>query len=185
MTLHKVPSLYRHVHSVHHSNHDLYASDAFRFSMADFWLSVIPSILSVNTLENHTLTRIIYDIVITYLIVINHCGYDILLSPDHLLSSYILTGPRAHSRHHRHHDHCYSQFVPLLDRVCGTNKPNHKQKLAPSLLKVFSTGFLVVALVDYSRLLRFVAFYTSCLGLMCLLWLQQQKQEGSPVKKTH
>jgi len=177
MTLHKVPSLYRSVHNMHHTNQDLYASDTFRFTMIDFWLNVIPSILSVNTLNNHTLTRILYDVVITLLLVVNHSGYDFLFSLDNILSPHLVSGPRTHSLHHRKHTGFYAQFFPVLDWACGTNRPDHQKGLILSLSKVLVIGTLVVCLVDHSRIWRFISSFFFCVFLTSAVWIYQYLEQ--------
>ena len=167
MTAHFVPILYRNIHRCHHSNQDLYASDTFRFTLVDFWMNVFPSIWAVHTFSHHTLSPIIYDALLTWLLVVNHSGYDLLFSLENILTSCVFNGPRTHSSHHQQHASTYSQFFPFLDVICGTNTTGHSRStgnLLKNLLLVFVTGCSIVFFIEDSRLNKFLQFYSYSLA---------------------
>ena len=76
-TLHKSPWLYRTLHKKHHTNTSATrANDTVRLTMGEEVLDVGCSIIAVNALGAHPLSRAVYDVVIVWLLVELHCGYD-------------------------------------------------------------------------------------------------------------
>jgi cholesterol 25-hydroxylase len=75
--MHKSPWLYRTLHKKHHTNTSATrANDTVRLTMGEEVLDVGCSIVAVNALGAHPLSRAVYDVVIVWLLVELHCGYD-------------------------------------------------------------------------------------------------------------
>lgn len=76
-TLHRFPWLYRMIHKKHHTNTTATrANDVVRLTFVEEALDVGCSIIAVNLLRAHPLSRAIYDVVIVWLLVDLHSGYD-------------------------------------------------------------------------------------------------------------
>ena len=92
-TMHRLPWLYKHVHALHHDQAGLLhacinhmhalttcmapvtrAYDTLRLSYPEQLIDVACSVVAVNLLRAHPLARVIYNVVIVYLLVELHSG---------------------------------------------------------------------------------------------------------------
>jgi sterol desaturase/sphingolipid hydroxylase (fatty acid hydroxylase superfamily) len=64
-TLHLVPTLYKNIHKKHHGNTQATrANDAVRLTFSEEVLDVACSIVGVNLIKAHPLSRAVYNVVI-------------------------------------------------------------------------------------------------------------------------
>jgi sterol desaturase/sphingolipid hydroxylase (fatty acid hydroxylase superfamily) len=116
--LHRVRWLYRW-HARHHRRATIQAADALELSLVEATGEVLVSIAALYLTGAHRLTRVVYDIVIVYLLVELHSGYDFPLSLGNLFPRVFL-GPRQHFWHHRHGSRFFGKFFALFDHLFGT-----------------------------------------------------------------
>lgn len=144
LALHKVPWLFRHVHSTHHRQVDLTSKETGEYarirchnlvtvvvserlrrattvhhSLLDGTLQVGANIVALKLLGLHPLTRAVHNIVVTYLLTETHAGYDMPWMLHNVIPCGVLGGAPRHEAHH----HCgsvhYHQFFTYLDRWLG------------------------------------------------------------------
>eukprot|EP00038_Savillea_parva_P018475 m.23877 g.23877 ORF g.23877 m.23877 type:complete len:323 (-) comp4111_c0_seq1:133-1101(-) len=119
-TLHSVPLLYRNVHKKHHTNTQATrANDAVRLTFSEEVLDVGCSIVAVNVTRAHPMSRALYDIVIVYLLVELHCGFDFPWMPHNLAPRGWMGGPRRHDAHHADGRHYFQKFFCYIDDAVG------------------------------------------------------------------
>ncbi|KAK9823392.1 hypothetical protein WJX72_002452 [[Myrmecia] bisecta] len=112
---HKVPWLYRHIHAKHHTKPVQRACEAVRLSAAEEILDVGCSVAALNLLKCHPMARLVYNIVIVYLITELHSGYDFPWSLENVVPFGLWAGSRRHEAHHRHGRLYYQKFfLPVL-----------------------------------------------------------------------
>ena len=120
--LHKLPSkAYRVLHGKHHLNKEVRAADTVRLTPIEETIDVICSIAGLRLMKAHPLSRSLYNIVITFLLVELHCGYDFAWSPQHLLPFNLMSGARKHHEHHRVGNVNFQKFFNYFDNLIGTN----------------------------------------------------------------
>lgn len=117
--LHKVPFLYRTVHKKHHTVDEVRACDQVRLSLGEEVLDVGFSIIALNALSVHPLSRSIYNIIIVFLLTELHSGFDFPWTPQNVIPFGIATGSRRHHYHHRFGHHYYQKFFFTFDRLFG------------------------------------------------------------------
>ncbi|MEM7184626.1 MAG: sterol desaturase family protein [Spirochaetota bacterium] len=115
LAMHKVKKLYKW-HAPHHSNKNIQAVDTIELSLPEAAGEVFISILALNLTFAHPLTRLVYDIVIVYLLVELHSGYNLPLSL-HSLFPKIFYGGKQHYDHHCYGAPYYCKFFSPLDKV--------------------------------------------------------------------
>lgn len=119
LLLHKLPPrIYRALHGKHHEKNEVRASDTVRLTVPEEAVDVVCSIAALRLLRAHPLSRAIYDIVITFLLVELHCGYDAPWTPQNILPS-VFAGSRRHHHHHRSGRKYYQKFFKYLDDSVG------------------------------------------------------------------
>jgi sterol desaturase/sphingolipid hydroxylase (fatty acid hydroxylase superfamily) len=117
--LHKVPFLYRAVHKKHHTIEEVRACDQVRLSLGEEVLDVGFSIVALNALSVHPLSRSMYNIIIVFLLTELHSGFDFPWTPQNVIPFGIATGSRRHHYHHRFGHHYYQKFFFTFDRLFG------------------------------------------------------------------
>jgi sterol desaturase/sphingolipid hydroxylase (fatty acid hydroxylase superfamily) len=117
--MHKLPFLYRTVHKKHHLNTECRAAEIVRLSFVEEVLEVGMSIVALNYLRAHPMSRSIYNIIITFLLTELHCGFDFPWTPQNVVPFGLATGSRRHHYHHRIGKHYYQKFFSHLDRLFG------------------------------------------------------------------
>eukprot|EP00040_Diaphanoeca_grandis_P043620 m.9824 g.9824 ORF g.9824 m.9824 type:complete len:333 (+) comp7961_c0_seq1:298-1296(+) len=131
-TLHKFPLLYRFVHKKHHTNSNATrANDTVRLTFIEEFLDVACSIVGVNVIKAHPLSRVVYNIIIVSLLVELHCGWDFSWMLHNIVPFNLMGGPRRHDAHHANGRHYFQKFFTYLDDICGplsNSKPKHKHK---------------------------------------------------------
>jgi sterol desaturase/sphingolipid hydroxylase (fatty acid hydroxylase superfamily) len=134
VALHRGPGpLYRRLHGKHHINREVRASDTVRLTMAEETTDVVCSIAALRILKAHPLSRSLYNMVITFLLVELHCGYDFAWSPQNLLPGGLMAGSRRHHEHHRSGRVFYQKFFTWLDEAFGFGE-------SPSLFRRATNG---------------------------------------------
>jgi sterol desaturase/sphingolipid hydroxylase (fatty acid hydroxylase superfamily) len=117
--LHKIPFLYRTVHKKHHTIEEVRACDQVRLSLGEEVLDVGFSIVALNALSVHPLSRSIYNVIIVFLLTELHSGFDFPWTPQNVIPFGIATGSRRHHNHHRFGHHYYQKFFFTFDRLFG------------------------------------------------------------------
>lgn len=117
--MHKIPFLYKTVHAKHHQEPEVRAGDVVRLSMVEEVLEVGFSIIALNLLGAHPISRSIYNLIITFLLTELHCGFDFPWTPQNVVPFGLATGSRRHHFHHRNGKHYYQKFFFHVDRLFG------------------------------------------------------------------
>ena len=119
LLLHKLPQrLYSSLHGKHHVNREVRAADTVRLTVPEEIFDVVCSISALRLLRAHPLSRSLYNIIITFLLVELHCGYDMPWSPQNIFPA-IFAGSRRHHEHHRSGRRYYQKFFRYLDDSVG------------------------------------------------------------------
>jgi sterol desaturase/sphingolipid hydroxylase (fatty acid hydroxylase superfamily) len=117
--MHKIPLIYRTIHAKHHQEPEVRAGDVVRLSMVEEVLEVGFSIIALNALGAHPISRSIYNLIITFLLTELHCGFDFPWTPQNVVPFGLATGSRRHHFHHRNGKHYYQKFFFHVDRLFG------------------------------------------------------------------
>mmetsp|Transcript_36566 Transcript_36566/g.53682 ORF Transcript_36566/g.53682 Transcript_36566/m.53682 type:complete len:437 (+) Transcript_36566:59-1369(+) len=116
---HKVPLAYKLFHKKHHTSTEVRACDQVRLSGVEEIVDVGISILTLNYLRAHPVSRTIYNIIITFLLTELHSGYAFPWSPQEVVPFGLATGSKGHHYHHRNGRHYYQKFFCTVDRLFG------------------------------------------------------------------
>lgn len=122
--MHKIPMIYRAVHAKHHSVAEVRACDIVRLSLVEEVLEVGFSIIALNILGAHPISRSIYNVIIVFLLTELHCGFDLPWTPQNVIPFGLATGSRRHHYHHRFGYHYYQKFFFTFDRFFGFYQKN-------------------------------------------------------------
>jgi len=122
--MHKVPFIYNTVHKKHHINPECRAAEIVRLSFFEEVLEVGMSIVALNYLRAHPVSRSIYNVIITFLLTELHCGFDFPWTPQNVIPGGFATGSRRHHYHHRIGKHYYQKFFCHVDRLFGFYQKN-------------------------------------------------------------
>jgi len=117
--MHKIPFIYKYVHAKHHTSKEVRASDIVRLSFVEEIVDVGISILALNYLGAHPMSRTIYNVIITFLLTELHCGYAFPWTPQFVVPFGLATGSKGHHYHHRNGRHYYQKFFCHVDRLFG------------------------------------------------------------------
>jgi sterol desaturase/sphingolipid hydroxylase (fatty acid hydroxylase superfamily) len=117
--MHKIPFVYNRVHKKHHINPECRAAEIVRLSAVEEVLEVGMSIIALNFLRAHPISRSIYNCIITFLLTELHCGFDLPWTPQNVIPFGLATGSRRHHFHHRNGKHYYQKFFCHVDRLFG------------------------------------------------------------------
>lgn len=117
--MHKVPILYKYVHAKHHTAKEVRASDIVRLSFVEEIVDVGISILALNYMGAHPISRTIYNVIITFLLTELHSGYAFPWTPQFVVPFGLATGSKGHHYHHRNGRHYYQKFFCHVDRLFG------------------------------------------------------------------
>ena len=121
VALHKLAPrrLYGRLHGKHHVSRDVRASDTVRLTVFEETVDVMCSIAALRILRAHPLSRCLYNVVITGLLVELHCGYDMPWSPQNVVPGNVVAGSRRHHMHHAASRVYFQKFFTWLDELCG------------------------------------------------------------------
>jgi len=117
--MHKIPFLYKYVHAKHHTSTEVRASDIVRLSGVEEIVDVGISILALNFLKCHPISRTLYNIIITFLLTELHSGYAFPSTPQFVVPFGLATGSKGHHYHHRNGKHYYQKFFCHVDKLFG------------------------------------------------------------------
>lgn len=115
-----VKPIYQYIHSKHHLFHTIRAGDAIRHTAIDGTFDVLCSVIALNTLRAHPLSRAIYNIIAISLITEAHCGSNFPWMLHNIIPGHLVAGPVVHDIHHRYGAHNFQKFFTYLDYICGT-----------------------------------------------------------------
>lgn len=99
--MHKIPFFYKYVHAKHHTTTEVRASDIVRLSGVEEVVDVGISILALNYLKCHPVSRTLYNVIITFLLTELHSGYAFPWTPQFVVPFGFSTGSKGHHYHHR------------------------------------------------------------------------------------
>ena len=119
---------YGRVHGKHHSAPDVRASDTVRLTVLEETVDVMCSIAALRLLKAHPLSRCLYNVVITFLLVELHCGYDMPWSPQNVVPGNVVAGSRRHHMHHAKSNVYFQKFFTWMDGLCGFVLPARRTK---------------------------------------------------------
>lgn len=127
LAMHRAPRrLYKALHGKHHQNPEVRASDTVRLTVVEEVVDVVCSIAALRLLQAHPLSRMIYNIVITFMLVELHCGYNMPWSPQNLLPA-VFAGSKRHHAHHRTGGQYYGKFFKWMDDLYNrATRPAHR-----------------------------------------------------------
>jgi sterol desaturase/sphingolipid hydroxylase (fatty acid hydroxylase superfamily) len=117
--MHHIPILYRKIHAKHHITDEVRACDIVRLSLVEEVYDVGCSIVALNLLSAHPISRSIYNVIIVFLLTELHSGYDLPWTPQNVIPFNIASGSRRHHYHHRFGTHYYQKFFFTFDRLFG------------------------------------------------------------------
>jgi len=117
--MHKIPFIHKHVHAKHHISTEVRASDIVRLSFVEEIVDVGISILALNYIGCHPLSRTFYNIIITFLLTELHCGFAFPWTPQFVVPFGLATGSKGHHFHHRFGKHYYQKFFCHVDKLFG------------------------------------------------------------------
>lgn len=92
---------------------------SFRLSGVEEVVDVGISILALNYLGCHPISRTIYNVIITFLLTELHCGYAFPWTPQFVVPFGLATGSKGHHYHHRFGKHYYQKFFCHVDKLFG------------------------------------------------------------------
>jgi len=127
--LHNAPAKwFRKQHVVHHRwSKSLNAVETVQHSYIDGFLQVVVNIIVQQISPfggpKHPLSRIIHNIVVTYLLTESHSGYDLPWMTHYLLPN-IFGGAPRHEKHHAGGGRYLQQYFMYLDDAFGTGEPS-------------------------------------------------------------
>ncbi|GMH42466.1 hypothetical protein BSKO_10385 [Bryopsis sp. KO-2023] len=117
LALHKVPFLYKNVHSKHHTKKVMRAWESWRLTFFEQAADVACSIAALNVPKCHPLSRAIYNIIVVYLITELHSGYDMPWMLQNIIPCGLWGGSRRHDFHHRYGGLYYQKFFTYMDNI--------------------------------------------------------------------
>ena len=120
--LHRVPFLYKHVHSKHHKMPTVRAGDSVRHSFMDGMWDVICAVVALNVLKAHAFSRLVFNAVAIYLIVEAHAGINFPWMMHNIVPFHVFAGPVAHDLHHQSGSGNFQKFFTYLDSFFGTRQ---------------------------------------------------------------
>jgi len=95
-------------------------------SLVDAVLQVSTNIVVQNLpllgVGKHKLSRLLHNVVVTYLLTEAHAGLDLPWG-SHRLCPGVLGGAPRHEAHHHLHRCCFHQFFTYLDDLLGLGPP--------------------------------------------------------------
>jgi len=111
----------RKAHGYHHrmsnKKHSLNALETVQHSYADAFLQVAVNIIVQNISPfgvKHTLTRLLHNLFVTYLLTESHSGYDMEWMSHRIWPEFLGGSPR-HDAHHHDGKVCYHQYFKYID----------------------------------------------------------------------
>ncbi|XP_067879364.1 cholesterol 25-hydroxylase-like protein [Heterodontus francisci] len=125
---HRVPLLYRWLHSLHHQHGSTFSLSA---QYASAWEILCLQLLAVSTpclLTCHPLTEMTFFLLNIWLSVEDHCGYDLPWSTHKIVPFGILGGAPFHDLHHEKFRCNYAPYFTHWDKLFRTyRKPSRGQ----------------------------------------------------------
>mmetsp|Transcript_14283 Transcript_14283/g.23974 ORF Transcript_14283/g.23974 Transcript_14283/m.23974 type:complete len:423 (-) Transcript_14283:201-1469(-) len=119
LIMHRNRYLFKHVHSKHHSRERLCSVEVVRHSFIDGTLQVVANIVTLNLLGLDAFSRMVHNIVVTFLLTETHSGYDFPWAIHNILPEGVMGGAPAHEAHHRYGNVAYHQFFTYIDNYFG------------------------------------------------------------------
>lgn len=121
-------------HHVHHTQNQLCASEVQHHSFVDGTLQVIVNMFVQNSSlpwygRKHYLSRLLHNVIVTYMLTEIHAGYDGFWSMHNLLP-WLVGGAKRHEMHHHNGTRYFQQFFMFLDDALLALTTDGKQ--APS-----------------------------------------------------
>lgn len=118
--LHRFRPVFESIHAKHHTNSIIQAPDSIRHTFIDGTWDVMCSVIALNTLKTHPLSRSVYNVIAIALIVEAHCGYNMPYMAHNVIPRHLVAGPVVHDLHHRSGKVNFQKFFTYLDYFHGT-----------------------------------------------------------------
>jgi len=119
LMMHKIPFFYKWFHAKHHIAKEVRASDIVRLSGVEEVVDVGISIIALNCLKAHPISRSLYNVIITFMLTELHSGFAFPWTPQFVVPFGLATGSKGHHYHHRYGKHYYQKFFCHVDRIFG------------------------------------------------------------------
>lgn len=120
-SMHRVNAI-KQLHKRHHSQSKLTSPETLNHSVPDAAQQILLNIL-VQFLspygKKHSLSRILHNLLITYMLTEIHAGYDGPWTMHRLWPGFF-GGAKRHEVHHRDGEVYFAEFFTVLDDLCGT-----------------------------------------------------------------
>jgi cholesterol 25-hydroxylase len=122
--LHKVPSLYQHLHKSHHSHpQGMLADVTGQLALAENLADILLANLALKLVGAHPMTRFLYVPILLLLLVDNHAGFDFPWNYHRVVPFGVCGGGPAHFDHHQksavHYQPFFTYLTPLLYNLCA------------------------------------------------------------------
>ncbi len=114
-----LPSIYKHVHYVHHLSREPSPWASFSFHPVEGLIEALVLPLLVLIIPIHPVVFITYMTLMTLSAINNHLGYELL--PRWIRNLGLISGEN-HSQHHRFSRHNFGLYYTFMDRAFGTLK---------------------------------------------------------------
>jgi sterol desaturase/sphingolipid hydroxylase (fatty acid hydroxylase superfamily) len=118
--MHKYRHLFVNFHEKHHSSISVRAPDAIRHTFLDGTFDVFCSVITLNTLRAHPLSRSLFNVVAIYWIVEAHSGMNMPWMVHNIVPYNIFAGAVVHDLHHKKGNVNFQKFFTYLDYLFGS-----------------------------------------------------------------
>ena len=121
VAMHRIPWLYKAFHSQHHQQTALRSMHTLQHSLVDGAAQVLANIAVLNFLGLPAASRAVHNLVVIYLLVESHSGWDLPCMLHNVVPWGVLGGPPAHEAHHETGNAHFHQFFTYLDSTVDGN----------------------------------------------------------------
>ncbi|GAB5354809.1 hypothetical protein AAMO2058_000151300 [Amorphochlora amoebiformis] len=117
--MHLNRNLYKSIHCKHHTKRKLCAVEVVRHTFIDGLMQVSANIITLNLLGLPAFSRMVHNLVVTYMLTEIHSGYDMPWMLHNILPRGILAGSPVHEAHHQYGNKGFHQFFTYFDKLLG------------------------------------------------------------------
>ena len=125
--LHQHPMLYKWIHAPHHTHSASRACESIRHHLLDGSFDVSCSIVALKVAGSHPISRAIHNLVLIYLIMELHAGYDAPFMLHNIVPFRLIGGPPCHDHHHKYGRYYHQKFFMFMDHLFGFVPPEGKR----------------------------------------------------------
>jgi hypothetical protein len=120
LLMHKSKKLFASLHEKHHASVSVRAPDAIRHTFVDGTFDVFCSVITLNTLRAHPLSRSLFNVIAIYWIVEAHSGMNLPCMVQNVVPFRIFAGSTVHDIHHKRGNVNFQKFFTYLDYFNGS-----------------------------------------------------------------